>query len=313
MLRHHLIKVRVQVNSEFRGALFTGKVVKSLLIDGNPRLKQFFEKSSLAPKLIHVTPLYVENERGVRAIYSSTASGSSQRVDAASISLKGRYMFYVGFVEAEHALSPRFDDVYTALINLSGRHKFMNSILEVELLESMGIQLEECAKKSVKHLVEAGKIKIVLSSPTLLRDPFRRAKHKSLIPTVMNLFSTPVYVNLYLRGLFKSRNFLRILTILHRVLNEPWSIHRTVKLKWVKYEPGKESIPTLVGYVNLYLNRDYYERYSQRGANVEALLEETFLTALALGIGTSRAAGFGHITLSASPQRRLTTPSASRN
>ncbi|MEM0239687.1 MAG: hypothetical protein QXT00_08700, partial [Ignisphaera sp.] len=57
----------------------------------------------------------------------------------------------------------------------------------------------------------------------------------------------------------------------------------------------KKPIPALIGYINLYLNKHYQDLYTAKGTNTQTLLEETLATTLTLGIGTSRATGFGHI------------------
>jgi len=271
-----------------RADSFTGKLVKSLLIDGNPRLKPFFEKTSgSAPKLVHVTPLYIEivesGKLRTKCIHSLRyVNGSS------------RYSFYVGFIETSTIISPAFDDVYDAILNLSGRRRFGANVFDVDLISAESVDVVREAKKAVSDLARFGKIRVVFASPTLLRDPLRIGKHKSLTPTPMNVFSTPVYVNLYLTGKLKQKNLIRTLIILHRLLNEPYSIHKTIKVIRLKYEEGKTPIPALIGYVNLYLNKHYLDLYTAKGMNTEALLEETFATALTLGIGTSRATGFGH-------------------
>lgn len=272
--------------------VFTGKLVKSLLIDGNPALRRFFEKTAgAAPKLVHVTPLYVESSK-VRCVhYFGDVTGNI------------RYAFYVGFIEADNYDSPRFDDVYRALVNVNGRHRFRDSHLDVELLSVESIDVNRASERVVSDLLRTGKVRVVFASPTLLRDPFRRGKHKSLVPTPMNIFSTPVYVNLYLSGRLRQRLFIKALLVLHRLLNEPHSAFRTTRIIKVKYDDGKNPIPALIGYVNLYLNRSYHEHYATKGLSVESLLRETLTTMLTVGTGTSRATGFGHIT--------FTTPSGS--
>ncbi|MEM1925013.1 MAG: CRISPR system precrRNA processing endoribonuclease RAMP protein Cas6 [Pyrobaculum sp.] len=275
---------------------FTGKLVKSMLIGGNLKLKPFFEKASGgSPKLIHITPLYIEKvENGkprTKCIHSLRyVNGSS------------KYSFYVGFIETTTAVSPTYNDVYNAILNLSGRKRFGTSVFNVELISVESIDVVREAKKAVSDLARFGKIRVVFASPTLLRDPFRIGKHKSLTPTPMNVFSTPVYVNLYLTGKLKQKNLIRTLIILHRLLNEPYSIHKTIKVIRLKYEEDKNPIPALIGYINLYLNKHYLDLYTVKGMNTEALLEETFTTALTLGIGTSRATGFGHT--------KITTPTS---
>ncbi|MEM3964275.1 MAG: CRISPR system precrRNA processing endoribonuclease RAMP protein Cas6 [Thermofilaceae archaeon] len=275
---------------------FTGKLVKSMLIGGNLKLESFFEKASGgSPKLIHITPLYIEKvENGnsrTKCIHSLRyVNGSS------------RYSFYVGFIETATAVSPTFDDVYDAIINLSGRRRFGANVFDVELISAESVDVVREAKKAVSDLTRFGKIRVVFASPTLLRDPFRIGKHKSLTPTPMNVFSTPVYVNLYLTGKLKQKHLIRTLIILHRLLNEPYSIHKTIKVIRLKYEKDKNPIPALIGYINLYLNKHYLDLYTTTGIDTEALLEETFATALTLGIGTSRATGFGHT--------KITTPTS---
>ncbi|MEM1703598.1 MAG: CRISPR system precrRNA processing endoribonuclease RAMP protein Cas6 [Zestosphaera sp.] len=274
------------------GEFFTGKLVKSLLIDGNPRLRPFFEKASGGvPKLVHVTPLYIERvvDRKLRMKCIHTLRDSMGFT---------RFSFYVGFVESTTVASPTMDEVYSALLNLSGRHRFRTSIFDVELISVEAIDVVREVKRVVSSLSKLGKVKIVFSSPTLLRDPFRVGKHKSLTPTPINIFSTPIYINLYLLGRLRWRLLIRTLIVLHRLLSEPYSIYKTVKIIQVKYNEDKGPIPALAGYVNLYLNKHYQDQYTTTGIDTEALLEETFATTLALGTGTSRATGFGHTIIS---------------
>ncbi|MEM1703191.1 MAG: CRISPR system precrRNA processing endoribonuclease RAMP protein Cas6 [Zestosphaera sp.] len=287
-----MIRERVEARSTWErpgsGDFFTGKLVKSLLIDGNPRLKPFFEKEAgSAPKLIHVTPLYIEKfEKGkprIRCIHSFREG-------------KGftRFIFYVGFVKSDAVTSPTMDAVYSALLNLSNRHRFGDRFFDVDLVSVESIDVNREAEKAVEALMISGKIKLVFSSPTLLRDPFRTGKHKSLTPTPMNIFSTPVYINLYITGKLRQSTFIKTLITIHKLLSEPHSIHNTVKVIQVKYEEDKNPIPALIGYINLYLNRHYQDQYTAKGIDTKTLLKETFTTILALGTGTSRAIGFGH-------------------
>ncbi|MEM0014072.1 MAG: CRISPR system precrRNA processing endoribonuclease RAMP protein Cas6 [Candidatus Nezhaarchaeales archaeon] len=272
--------------------VFTGKLVKSLIIDGNPLLRQFFEKmSGSAPKLVHVSPLYVERvidgRKQVKCIYVYRDDSNNEMA---------RYSFYIGLVESNAIYSPTSDDVYQALLNLSGHHRFKAQVLDIELISVEEIDVVRDIKKVVSDLSRLKKMKIVFSSPTLLRDPLRRGKHKSLTPTPINIFSTPVYINLYLTGALRWKSFIRTLIILHRLLNEPYSTHKTTKITWVRYSKDKNPIPTLTGYVNLFLNEYYYNQHAKH-INIGSLLEETLSTILTLGTGTSRATGFGHITL----------------
>ncbi|MEM1696122.1 MAG: CRISPR system precrRNA processing endoribonuclease RAMP protein Cas6 [Desulfurococcaceae archaeon] len=296
-MKRYAFRVVVALTSNSRGGnpgskhVFTGKLVKSLLIDGNPRLKPFFEKTmGSAPKLVHVSPLYVEKvEDGrlrVKCLHTVEHALSFNR-----------HVFYVGFAETETGVSPSLDDVYEALLNLSGRHRFASWFFNAELVSAELVDVEKEADKAVEHLVKSGKIRVVFASPTLLRDPFRAGKYKSLVPTVMNIFSTPVYVNLYTEGRLSWRNYVKTLLVIHRLLSEPYSVHSTTRVVHVKYEENKKPTPALIGYVNLYLNKHYHDHYTTRGVNPQHLLREAFATMLTLGTGTSRATGFGHTTI----------------
>ena len=313
MISYYLLNVCVSIKSDWNRPLFTGKLVKSLLIDAEPRFKPLFEKSrGLPPKLVHITPLYEDNGGGrVRCVYSSakvdTLNGRVLGVER--VRVDGVYRFYVGFVEIDgggvkqlkkterDGVGVGFDLVYNALLNIGGRHVFKGCVFDVELIS---IQVEDVYK--VVHGVIEGlekgldKLKIVFASPTLLRDPLRSSKHKSLVPTPMNIFSTPVYIYLYLVGRLKSKTFYRLLVMMHKIFSEPYSLYSTTRIKWVVYGEDKKPIPALTGYVNLHVNRSYYDEYARR-YNMEELLENILSTLATLGTGTSRATGFGHISI----------------
>ena len=292
----HLLAVDVYLDTYINDVLFTGKLVKSLLIDANPKLKEVFARSSgTVPKLIHISPLYQEVDGKVRCLYSYILEEKSgqKRVEKTVIRA-GSYRLYVGFVECGGSGCLRFDEIYNTLLDISGIHKFSNHSIRAELVSVSVVDVTVHVRSVVKELLAgSGKIRVVFSSPTLLRDPLRTSKHKSLVPTPINIFSTPTYILYYLAGTLRTRSVMRTLLILHRLLNEPYSYIKTAGIRHIIYDKGENPIPTLIGYVNLYLNKTYYERYSKI-YEVEKLLENVFTTMLALGIGTSRSAGFGH-------------------
>ncbi|MEM3489720.1 MAG: hypothetical protein QXO75_08745, partial [Nitrososphaerota archaeon] len=243
-------KERREKNSE---EFFTGKLVKSLLIDGNPRLKKLFEKTSgSAPKLIHVTPFYIiKNVNGkdhINCIHTLGDVGSSDST---------MFSFYVGLIESSDMNGTSMDEVYNALLNVSGYHRFRARTFDVELSSIETVDVAEEVRKVIFSLNTLEKIKVIFSSPTLLRDPFRTGKHKSLIPTPANIFSTPVYINLYLMGKLKWKLLIRTLMTFHRLLGEPYSVYKTIRIIRVKYDENKNPIPALAGYINLYLNKYY--------------------------------------------------------
>jgi len=297
----YLLDVNIYLEANINDVLFTGKLVKSLLIDANSRLKEIFTKTrGVQPKLVHITPLYQVSNGKTKCLYSyATVDTVESRVVRIheTIIRNGVYKFYIGFIEDKVNDAVSFDIIYNTLLNISGVHRFKKYRVKVELASVDIVDVYAYAENIVQELLRnKKKLKVVFSSPTLLRDPLRASKQKSLIPSPINIFSTPTYINLYLSGKLRRRNMMRTLVLLHRLLNEPYSIFNTVNIKWIIYDEDKQPIPTLTGYINLYLNRTYYEEYNRK-YNLEELLQKTFTTILTLGTGTSRATGFGHITI----------------
>ena len=303
VISYYLLSAVAAIKSDWNKPLFTGKLVKSLLIDAEPRLKPLFEKSSGSPpKLIHVTPLYEDNGGGrVRCVYSSASVDTinSRLLSVEKVKVNGVYRFYVGFVETRQSGvgGADFDLVYNSLLNVSGRHRFGGYVFDSELVSVRVEDVYGLVHEIIGRLGKSlEKLRIVFASPTLLRDPLRSSKHKSLVPTPMNIFSTPIYTYLYLMGRLKPKTFYRSIIMMHRLFNEPYSLYSTTRIRWVVYEEGKKPIPALTGYVNLHLNKTYYDEYARR-YNIEELLENTLLTLATLGTGTSRATGFGHVNI----------------
>ena len=310
ILEKYLLAVDVYLDTYINDVLFTGKLVKSLLIDANPRLKEIFTKSSsIAPKLIHVSPLYQEVNEKVKCLYSYIVEdrNGQRRIEKTAIRT-GAYRFYIGFVECSAPWCLGFNEVYNTLLDITGIHKFSNHSIRAELVSMSVVDVATHARSVVKELLAgSGKIRVVFSSPTLLRDPLRTSKHKSLVPTPINILSTPTYILHYLTGTLRARSVMKTLLILHRLLNEPYSYIKTAEIRHVVYDKGKNPIPALIGYINLYLNKAYYEHYSKT-YEVEKLLENVFTTMLALGTGTSRATGFGHTIVKTAKETRRQHP-----
>lgn len=306
----YLLDVSVYLNTFISDVLFTGKLVKSLLIDANPQLKEVFAKvRGVEPKLMHITPLYTVSNGKTKCLYSyASINMKDGAVKKHRIALKnGMYKFYIGFIEKQFrnvkkglGNAVNFDLIYNTLLNIGGTHVFGKYSVKVDLASINVVDIHTYTNNIVREFLKyEGKLKIIFSSPTLLRDPLRTSKHKSLVPTVLNIFSTPVYITSYLRGEHKRKIVMSTLILLHRLLNEPYSVLNTVSIKWVVYDRTKQPIPALTGYVNLHLNKAYYEVYNRK-YNLEELLREILTVMSALGTGTSRATGFGHITIQSS-------------
>ncbi|ADG91071.1 hypothetical protein Tagg_0798 [Thermosphaera aggregans DSM 11486] len=274
--------------------LFTSKLVKTMLIRGDPSLASVFEpRAGDPPKPVHTTPLFSVDENGrLRCVYSYVRCGQSSTAKCSGrvepVRLEGRYHFYLGFSTSVLEL----DRVLAALDKGAGCFEFAGKQVCVSLDAINVADPSATASKIAEKVLETGRVKITLASPAMLRDPFKRAKHKALIPTVMNLFSTPLYTMLVEKGLYGFKAFRRQIVMLHRVFNEPYTVLKTVNLKWVVYKKKPE--PTLTGYVNLYVNKHYLERYSEQ-LDMKEYLAELTAHAITLGVGVGRATGFGHV------------------
>jgi hypothetical protein len=290
-----LFKVTAYLDG-FRGFVYTGKLSKTLVITAVPELAPHFQPSSGSPpKLVHVSPLYRESGGRVEAVYTrlSCKGGQLARCDDGvprPVFLEGLYTFYLGL--STSLLDP--GRVLSGLASLDGYLEFMKQKVRVSVRQVEYIDPHSLASRLLDEAASRGGLKVVFSSPTQLRDPFRRGRHKSFLPSPLNVFSTPAYIYVYQRWGFKRGRFLKLLRVLDRVFNETYTALKTVRLTWFVYEKRPE--PGLIGYAKYAVNDYYYEEYSKRLGLREAI-EGVLAAAVALGTGTGRAAGLGHVFL----------------
>jgi len=292
-----LIEATVRV-SGFRGYLFTGKLVKTIILRSNPSLSKFFEPSKAGPpKLVHVSPLFRLEANGIKCEYSSVDCGRGLMAkcdgEPSIVSLDGIYRFYLGL----HRDVAHYADVLSNLINnIQGCFEFMDQKVCVEPLEFEYVDAVAAGNRLAREVLESGGVKIVFSSPVMLRDPFKLAsKFKSFVPTPMNVFAAPLYSLLYARGLYGIKRFRLELLRLHRIFNETYTLFKSLRLKWVYYNLKPE--PALTGFVNYRLNRDYLSLLREKGIAVEEWLGNILAYTIALGVGVGRATGFGHVSI----------------
>ena len=100
-----VVTVKMEFSSSFTVKDYTAKLVKTLLISGNPALEKLFEKGERTPpKPIHITPLYAEQGGALRPFYSRYVPRDRRRlgpppreaVKPVRIEDERRYYFYVG-------------------------------------------------------------------------------------------------------------------------------------------------------------------------------------------------------------------------
>ncbi|MEM4004483.1 MAG: CRISPR system precrRNA processing endoribonuclease RAMP protein Cas6, partial [Desulfurococcaceae archaeon] len=289
-----LLKTHVNVFG-FTGYLFSGKLVKTILIRSIPRLEELFKPTAGSmPKLIHISPLYrVKNDGEIECVYSYAVcretSAYVKCVDALKpITLNGRYHFHIGF----HQSVEKVTDVLNALLNYSECFEFMNQKVCVEIAEIEAWNAVELGRNLAIRVMNSGGLKLVFASPTMPRDPFRTSgKYKAYLPTPEIVFATPVYAKQIANGEYTIKKFRRELLYLRRLFHETYSVWGSIRVRWVYY--GRRPEPALIGYVNYRVNYEYLD-FLKQGLNVEEWLGEVFAYTLALGVGAGRATGFGH-------------------
>jgi CRISPR/Cas system endoribonuclease Cas6 (RAMP superfamily) len=291
-----IIKVGVRVRG-FYGYLFTSRLVKTILIRAFPKIASLFEPTKgPTPKAIHVTPLYEVTSRGVECIYSDAICKQRGMVKCTGaprmINLDGDYFFYLGF----HESIVRSVEVVSSLLNYGECFEFIKQNVCVEVNSIDLFNVERLSRELVEKSMSSRGVKVTFSSPTLLRDPLRtRRKHKTFLPSPINVFAAPIYVKLFVSGAFRTGVFRRELLRVHRLFSETYSALKTARVKWIYY--SDKPIPALVGFVNYRLNEEYLKFLESRGVDVAKWLEELFAYTITMGIGAGRAAGFGHVEL----------------
>ncbi|MEM1675282.1 MAG: CRISPR system precrRNA processing endoribonuclease RAMP protein Cas6 [Desulfurococcaceae archaeon] len=292
-----LSKITVNV-SRFSGYVYTAKISKTIVIKIDRRLREFFKPiKGSKPKLIHITPFYfkTDSDRTV-CLYSYIKCRSRNIVKCEGypqiVQLDGRYYFFFGF----HTSIVKPEDFLNKAIQYGNDcFEFMSQKLCVEIESIEIIDAYKLGVEVAEKILDDKGLKIVFSSPTILRDPLRSVnKYKSFIPTPFNVFATPVYIMLINKGLYTKRRLLTELSKLHKLFNETYSVLGGVKIKFIQY--GEKPEPVLIGYVNYRINEDYLKFLNNR-LNIVEWLGEIFSYTIALGVGTGRASGFGHVNL----------------
>ena len=276
----YLLQVRVELQVEQRTRkrkekYFTAKLVKRLLISADRSFEHVFAPTRGAkPKLVHVTPLYTEeNGRIKTATYTMQLMNNS-------------YHFYLGAIEDEL-------DIYKAMATLEAipeQVEFSGTIYRITRIEIDTVDVYTAARAALRTARSQKRFKLVFASPTIFRDPLTSLKHKTLVPSTMNIFSTPVYIKLYLSGQLRQATLMKTLLRLHRAITIPPTFWQTLRKKDLYYEPHRR-VPTLIGYVNLHYNPE-----NDQAETALDILNEILPIMLSLGTGVGRAAGLGHIT-----------------
>jgi len=314
-----VIKVQVVFERDIFIKDYTAKLVKSLLISGNPRLEEVFARGkNLPPKPIHITPLYTtslskDGKKKRETVYTkyipkdSTAKPPKvSRLRPVRIETGKTYFFYIG------TNLSLLSDVLLGLSNI-GKFVFGKWVVDVENIsyEIHYIDLEKESEEITNILLknigrnnkERLQVKIVFESPTLLKDPLaimRKKKKKLLLPLPEAIFSVPMFMMLIDKGRFRSSVFLRCMRYLKSVFDIPYTVLKTVNLVWYVYD--NEVLPAMIGYVKYFVDNQilqYVQSITKMKYNLDfmEILSKSIILAQVYGVGDGRATGFGHITI----------------
>lgn len=274
--RYYKVRVCIRPAAPAVLPVFTGKVVKSLLIEANPNMRNVFE-SAFNPKPVSISTLY--RFRGGKREYLWKRAGSSKYP---VVEPGEKLYFHIGFTED---VEPMVLEAVYGLngVETAGIKWFLE---EVELhsyeLPAPSDKIPEEYRISGKHGV-----KIEFRTPVLLIDPYKKSRYKRFLPTPGNVFAYNIGDLLRLE---RGRDYINTVILVETVLNETYKVLETAKPVRYVYE-GKE-LPGITGYVNYVFDWDFIKE-----KEIETFLENLLLHASIMGIGSSRASGFGHVTI----------------
>lgn len=306
-----LITVRVSFERGFTTKDYTGKLVKTLLMQGNKNLVEVFESGSpFPPKPIHVSPLYDlsgGDGKGKKPVYAryiprcGEMAKPNRNIEPIAIEADKEYLFHVG-VSSDLA-----EEVFKALAE-ADRLSYGNNTIPVSSL-SYETEYTDIARRGEEieaKLSSSQALKIVFSSPALLKDPLvlawaRRAKKKIMIPLPEAVLSMPLIMLLIDLGRFRQSLYIKMLRYIKTALDTTYSMLGTAKLVWYVYDNKIE--PGVIGYIKYKIDRDSTQRIEvlankKHSISFTETLANTIALAEVYGIGDGRATGFGHTEIS---------------
>ena len=311
------LPVIIAVEISFRNTIYvkdyTAKLVKSMLISGNPRLGEIFSKGKdMPPKPIHITPLYTFDTTKrpcKKAVYtkfipkSSTAKHPNiNELKPVKIEAGRKYFFHIG------TSMNMLNDMLAGLSNF--RFSFGRETVDVESL-SYEIHYVDVMRESerISEMLEVQgnkgerAVRVTFESPTLLKDPLvvmRRKKKKLLLPLPEAVLATPLFMILADMGKLRRSIFLRCMRYIKSVFDTPYSALKTVNLVWYVYDSNV--LPAMIGYVKYFIDFQVLARAQtimkmKYGIDFVNLLSKTIVLAQIYGVGDGRATGFGHVSI----------------
>ena len=267
---------------------FTGKLVKTMLIIGNPSLEKLFAPTRGRPaKRIHVTPLYRFVNGKIKSIYPKSFN-SVKHVKPIVLDPNSEYFFYIG---ASMDYLPLIEQSLLTLssgVDIPVRNN-LGKPLSIRLTSFDRIDSFEQILKLNTH--ENFAIKIRFMSPTLIKDPFNLIKYRRFLFSPGMLFS----VNIGDLLDYNIRRYRRWVYRLDRIMHETHCALENIRRVWYLYE-GR-FLPAIVGYTKYYVVLEDFP--IELRELIGSFLRNLFIHAAVLGVGTGRASGFGHVKIEA--------------
>jgi len=269
---YSLHKFKIRVEKPFLTFDFTGKFVKTLLMNANPSFTDVFENPSYpTPKPIRVTSLLRGNEKfPMQAIYPKTFNKDRK---VFPVEIKGEYYFLVGIN------SDLNRELQIAIANLFAGVNFKYGNFDVSVKATGYEQMD------VSFPTNYNSLYIKFITPSFFRDPFSRIagvkeeKVRRFAPIPPFIFSLNVYELL-------RQKYTKTVVRLGYAFYESHNNLETVKRIWYSYD-GK-LLPGVVGYAKFF-----------RKEKVKSEALDDFVKILThaqiMGVGTGRANGFGYV------------------
>jgi len=309
-----IIKVSIAFEQDLFVKDYTAKLVKSLLITGNPKLEEIFAKTrGFPPKPIHLTPLFThkidrkKQRKYIEAVYtkyiSDKPTAKPPNVDELKpvrIEANREYFFYIG---ANIKLT---NDILLGLSNVN-KFVFGKEIVSISQLnyeiEYINVEKEAEEIRSILETSNKGCMRVIFNTPTLLKDPLviaRRKKKKLLLPLPEAILSSSFLMMLIDMGRMRRAFFVRCMRYIKSIFDIPYTALKTANLVWYVY--NGELLPALIGYVKYYIDNQVLQlvqkiveaKYKLDFTN---LLSKSIILAQVYGAGDGRATGFGHISI----------------
>lgn len=278
-----LFRISLMVDSDAILPPFTGKVVRSLLIKAEPRLQSIlgsgsgFEVNGVniqSPKPIHVSTLFKVVDGSEKYLWKSSSWGD--HTPDITVSTGEIIHFYIGFDETISHL------VLSALSNIDYITLFNTKwyLIKLEMLKTVELPSDN----PEFNLGQA--VTVELKTPTLPIDPYKRSHYKRFLPLAGILFA--YNIGDLLRAERGTLQYITVVNMLNAYLTETHKIWDTMKRVHYIYE-GKK-LPALYGRVTYIVDEGVHKQQE-----LKTLIENIIVHAQIMGVGSSRAIGFGHI------------------